>query len=130
MWPRKLPPLITTAVLAMLLVIVGFWGYAVGDAKAVRIARIERTHARLNDAEDLTFAARVTLHRRFDQWAFQRHEGEIRQALVSLLRTKSRYMVSNPVAREALTVQMLREVNRVLNEPVADELELTEFVLS
>jgi flagellar basal body-associated protein FliL len=54
----------------------------------------------------------------------------VRQALVAILRTKSRYMVSNPTAREALRRQMVREVNRVLDEPVADELEFTEFVLS
>jgi hypothetical protein len=39
-------------------------------------------------------------------------------------------MVSSPVAREALRTQMLREVNRVMDEPAASELRFTEFVLS
>jgi flagellar basal body-associated protein FliL len=124
---RPLPPLITPAVLVIVLTIGGFWGYA--DSKELRTARIGRTRARLNDGE-CTFAAEVMLHRRIDQWLFQRRQGEVRDALVGLLRSKSRYMVSTPVAREALRSQMLREVNRVMKEPAADEVELTEFVLS
>ena len=126
---RKVPPLIAAAVVTLLMTIVGFWGYATHDARASRIATIARTHAVLNDGL-CTFAAAVTLRPEAAHGTFERRQGEVRQALVALLRTKSRYMVSNPTAREALRHQMLREVNRVLDEPVADELRFTEIVLS
>jgi hypothetical protein len=113
----------------LLLTIVGFWGYATHDASASRIAHIARTRAVLNDAT-CTFAASVRLLPAADQWAFERRQGEVREALVSILRTKSRYMVSNPTAREALRRQMLRAVNQVMDEPFADEFRFTEFVLS
>ena len=127
---RKIPPLIAASVVTMLFTIVGFWGYAThGDGRTSRIAHIARTRAALNDGL-CTFAAAVTLRPHADQWAFERRQGEVREALVAVLRTKSRYMVSNPTAREALRRQMLREVNRVMDEPVADEFRFTEFVLS
>jgi hypothetical protein len=126
---RKIPPLIAASVVTLILTIVGFWGYATHDASASRIAHITRTQATLNDGT-CTFAAAVTLRPHADSWTFERRQGEVRDALVALLRTKSRYMVSNPTAREALRIQMLREVNRVMAEPVADELHFTEFVLS
>ena len=67
---------------------------------ASRVAHIGRTRAALNDGL-CTFAARSRL-RPDAHWAFERRQGEVRQALVAILRTKSRYMVSNPTAREAL----------------------------
>jgi hypothetical protein len=126
---RKIPPLIAASVVTLILTIVGFWGYATHDAGASRIATIGRTHATLNDGV-CTFAAAVTLRPDADAWAFERRQDEVRKALVGILRTKSRYMVSNPTAREGLRMQMLREVNRVMAAPVADELRFTEFVLS
>jgi hypothetical protein len=126
---RRIPPPIAASVVTLILTIVGFWGYATHDARASRIAHITRARAILNDGT-CTFSAAVTLSPRVGQWAFERRQAEVRDALVALLRTKSRYMVSNPTAREALRVQMLREVNRVMSEPVADELRFTEFVLS
>ena len=126
---RKIPPLVVASVLGLVLTIAGFWGRATDDARASRIAHITRTHAVLNDGV-CTFAAAVTLRPDADAWKFERRQEAVRDALVAILRTKSRYMVSNATAREALTLQMLREVNRVMDEPVADELRLTEFVLS
>ena len=126
---RQLPPLVAASVVTLMLTVVGFWGYATHDARASRVASIGRTRAALNDGL-CTFAASVTLRPDADAWKFERRQGEVRQALIAVLRTKSRYMVSNPTAREALRRQMLREVNRVLAEPVADELRFTEFVLS
>jgi flagellar basal body-associated protein FliL len=126
---RKIPPLIAASVVTLVLTIVGFWGYATHDARASRIAHITRARAVMNDAT-CTFSAAVTLRPQVDQWTFERRQGEVRDALIALLRTKSRYMVSNPTAREALRIQMLREVNRVMAAPVADELRFTEFVLS
>lgn len=125
----RLPPLVAASIVTLVLTIVGFWGWASHDARASRIAHITRTQASLNDG-GVTFAAAVTLHPDADPRAFERRQAEIRDALVALLRTKSRYMVSNPTAREALRLQMLREVNRVMAEPVADEIRFTEFVLS
>lgn len=129
MAPRQLPPLIAASVVTLILTIVVFWGQAAHDANASRVATIARTRATLNDGL-CTFAAAVTLRPDADAWKFERREGQVRDALVAVLRTKSRYMVSNPTAREALRRQMLREVNRVLDAPVADELRFTEFVLS
>ena len=126
---RRIPPLIAASVVALVVTIVGFWGYASHDDSALRIAHIMHARAPMNDGT-CTFSAAVTLRPDADQWAFERHQGEMRQALVAVLRTKSRYMVSTPTAREALRSQMLREVNRVMDRPVADELRFTEFVLS
>jgi hypothetical protein len=125
---RKISPMLAASVMTLVLTIVGFWGYATQDARGARLAHIGRTRAALNDGL-CTFSATLTLKPEA-QWAFERRQTEVRQALVAILRTKSRYMVSNPTAREALRRQMVREVNRVLDEPVADELEFTEFVLS
>jgi flagellar basal body-associated protein FliL len=129
MQQRRVPPLVAASIVTLVLTIVGFWGWASHDARASRIAHITRTQASLNDGS-CTFAAAVTLRPDADARALERRQGELRDALVALLRPKSRYMVSNPTAREALRLQMLREVNRVIGEPVADELRFTEFDLS
>ena len=126
---RKIPPLIAASVMTLVLTIVGFWGYATHGGGASHIAYLMRMQATLNDAR-CTFSAAVTLRPEVDQWAFERRQDDVREALVGVLRTKSRYMVSTPTAREALRAQMLREVNRVMERSVADELRFTEFVLS
>lgn len=122
---RTMPPLLAAPALALVLAAATL---VACDPRGARVAEIGRTRAVLNDGL-CTFAATVTLrpdaHR-----TFARREREVRQALVAVLRTKSRYMVNSPTAREALRRQMLREVNRVLAEPVAEELRFTEFVLS
>src|SRR5262245_2074018 len=100
---RKMPPVLAASVMTLILTIVGFWGYAANDARGSRIAHIGRTRAELNDGL-CTFAAAVTV-RSDAHWAFERRQAEVRRALVALLRTKSRYMVSNPTAREALRSQ-------------------------
>jgi hypothetical protein len=126
---RTVSPLFAGAVAALLLTVAGAWGFATYGAEAPRIVQVPRTRALLNDGA-CTFAAAVELRSGHDQWAFQRRQQVIRGALVALLRTKSRYMVSTPTAREALRVQMLREVNRVMGEPAADAVLITEFALS
>ncbi|MGH7893443.1 MAG: flagellar basal body-associated FliL family protein [Candidatus Binatia bacterium] len=124
---QRVPPLIAASVVVLVVTIVGFWGYVATSPGA--IAHISRMQARLNDAS-CVFSADVMLRSRADEWEFQRKQVEVRAALVDLLRTKSRYMVSSAVAREALRRQMVREVNRVMDEPAASELQFTEFVLS
>lgn len=105
------------------------WGRSGRDANLTHVARIGRTRALLNDGA-CTFAAAVMLRPDADVWTVERRQFELREAFVALLRTKSRYMVSTATAREALRRQMLREVNRVMAAPVADDLRFTEFVLS
>jgi hypothetical protein len=129
MEPRRLPALAAGSLAILLLTTAGFWGYATHDPGTPRIAHIGRTRAVLNDGT-CTFAARVRLRPEANAWAFERRQADVRAALVAVLRTKSRYMVSTRTAREALRAQMLREVNRVMAEPVAAELDFTEFVLS
>jgi len=126
---RKISPLLVGSITAFLLTVAGAWTYVTYGAEAPRIAQLPRTRAVLNDGA-CTFAAAVQLRNGRDQWSFQRRQDVIRGALVALLRTKSRYMVSTPTAREALRVQMLREVNRVMGEPAADSLLITEFAIS
>jgi flagellar basal body-associated protein FliL len=125
----KIPPLIVGLAVVLVIAVVGVAGRGTHDANATRIAHISRTRAVLNDGS-VTFAAAVTLSPNADAWKFDRKQDEMRQALIAILRTKSRYMVSNPTAREALRRQMLREVNRVMAAPAADEIRFTEFVLS
>jgi len=125
----KVPPLIAVSVMVLMLTIVGFWGYTTEEAGAARVAHLGRVNVTLNDGV-CTFNAAVTLRPEANAWAFERRQPAMRDALAAILRTKSRYMVSNPTAREALRRQMLREVNRLMAEPVADEVRFTEFVVS
>jgi hypothetical protein len=56
------------------------------------------------------------------------HEGDVRAALIELLRSKSRYMVKAPAPRaEALRYQMVAAVNGVIGSGSATEIRLTEF---
>ena len=127
--PFRRPSLIGATALAVVLTIVGAAGCATQAAGAGHVAYIPRTRVELNDAT-CTFTTAVTLRAGADPAAFEVRQAEVRNALVAILRTKSRYMVSSATAREAVRRQMLREVNRVLDGPVADELQFTEFVLS
>lgn len=124
-----MPPLIAASVLTMTLTIAGFWGHATHEANAARVAHLGRVRVEMHDGL-CTFNAAVTLRPHASAWALERRQPAIRDALAALVRTKSRYMVSNATAREALRRQMLREVNRLMREPVADELRFIEFELS
>jgi flagellar basal body-associated protein FliL len=127
--PLRRTSLVASTVLAAVVAVVGASGCATQAAGAGHVAYIPRTRVELNDAT-CTFATAVTLRAGADPAAFEVRQAEVRDALVAILRTKSRYMVSSATAREAVRRQMLREVNRVLDGPVADELQFTEFVLS
>ena len=126
---RAFSPLLRAAALLLLAgTLVGAWAYTTSGAEAPRVAQLARTRAVLNDAI-CTFSVAVRVRGASDARMVERRQSEIRDALAGLLRTKSRYMVSTATAREALRAQMLREVNRVIGEPAADTLLITEFLL-
>ena len=126
---RAFSPGVRAAALLLLAgTLVGAWAYTTSGAEAPRVAQLPRTHAVLNDAT-CTFSVAVRVRDAGDARMLERRQTEIRDALVALLHTKSRYMVSTATAREALRAQMLREVNRVVGEPAADTLLITEFAI-
>ena len=85
-----------------------------------------RTKAKLNDGVCI-FAADVKLRSRWAGFTFSRKYLEIKSAMVTLLRSKSAYMVSSESSREALRLQMLAEVNRVGGSKIAEGVTFSEF---
>jgi hypothetical protein len=110
------------------MVTVLFWGRANQTASAPSMAQIARTRAALSDG-DCEFAADVQLADRWSGFAFSLHESAVRVALIELLHSKSRYMVSTTTAREALRYQMVSAVNGVIGFGRATEIRFTEFEL-
>lgn len=112
----------------MLVFAVAFWGYRTGGAGLVSepVARMARTKAKLNDGVCI-FAADVKLRSRWAGFTFSRKYLEIKSAMVTLLRSKSAYMVSSESSREALRQQMLAEVNRVGGSKIAEGVTFSEF---
>ena len=126
---RRLPaPLLTTSLLFLGSLAVVFWGRTTQVAGAPSMATIPRTHATLADGE-CEFAAEVELVDRWSGFAFSRHENAVREKLIDLLHSKSRYMVSTTTAREALRYQMVSAVNGVIGAGRATEIRFTEFEL-
>jgi hypothetical protein len=127
---RRLPaPILTTSLLLLATVAILFWGRTTQVASAPNMAQIPRTHATLSDGGDCEFAADIQLADRWSGFAFSMHEGAVRDALIELLRSKSRYMVSTSTAREALRYQMVSAVNGVIGSGRATEIRFTEFDL-
>jgi hypothetical protein len=112
-------------VVLLVVIAVGFWGY--GGPTGPRTATLRHTRAKLADGNSCVFTADFELHSLWNQWAFARNRLDIRAALVSLVHTKSRYMVENPTARESLSWQMVQVVNQVTDRPIADRVDLPEF---
>lgn len=123
-------PIAWSAIALVLAVALAYWGQRPpgGGAAGEHVARVSRTRAPLFDG-GCVFAADVQLNGRWSDLAFARNYLDIKKALVDLMRTKSRYMVSSPVARESLRMQMVAEVNRVAGRPIARELQFSQFVV-
>lgn len=126
---RRLPaPILTASLLLLVTLVVVFWGPATRVASTPGVASVPRTHAMLADGE-CEFAADVKLADRWSGVAFSMHARAVRAAMVDLLRTKRRYMVSTSTAREALRHQMVSAVNGVIGTGRATEIRFTEFEL-
>lgn len=111
----------------MLVFVVAFWGYRSGGlAVGQPVAKMARTKAKLNDGVCI-FAADVALRSRWASFTFSRKYLAIKSAMVTLLRSKSAYMVSSESSRESLRQQMLQEVNRVGGGKIADRITFSEF---
>lgn len=123
-------PIAWCAIALVVAVALAWWGQRppAGGAPGENVARVSRTRAPLFDG-GCVFAADVQLSGRWSDLAFNRNYLDIKKALVALMRTKSRYMVSSPMAREALRMQMVAEVNRVAGRPIARELQFSQFVV-
>jgi hypothetical protein len=120
-------PIVTAAVIALVLGALLFWGYGSGGPTGARTATFRHAHAKLADGNSCVFTADFELRSTWNQWTFARNRLDIRSALVSLVGSKSRYMVETPVEREALGSQMVDAVNRVAEREIAERVELPEF---
>jgi len=126
---RRIPaPIVTASVVLLLGFAIGFWGRGATTAGEARLAQIPHTRAKLSDG-DCEFAAQVQLADRWSGLVFSLHQGAVRTAVVDLLRSKSRYMVSTNTAREALRDQMISAVNGVIGSGRATDVSFTEFDL-
>lgn len=119
-------PGVVSAVLLLLAVTVAFWRQEARHA--TEIARLTKIQAKLNDGE-CEFSADIELEGRWARFAFGMRENTVRSALVAVLRSKSRYMVSSTTAREALRLEMLGAVNGILGPGRATDLRFPLFEL-
>ena len=125
---RRIPaPIVTTVLVLLATVMVAFWGRQDGDiGDGLRTATFRNVRAELADGGCL-FTANVRLHTAWEQWALQRVRLDARQAFVTLLRNKRRYMIDNAVAREALASEMTYAVNRLAQASIADHVDFPSF---
>ena len=121
-------PVVTSLAIGLVVLAVAFWGRDAGSGPTGRSARISDVQAVLYDGE-VEFSADVDLSTRWGRVAFGMKELSIRSALVDLLRSKSRYMVSSSTARESLRQEMLGAVNGVIGHGRATDLRLPLFDL-
>jgi hypothetical protein len=122
-------PVVTAAIVGLVVLALVFWGYGSGGPSGVHTASFRHTRAKLADGNTCVFTADIQLDNTFSQWTFARNRLDIRSALVSLVGTKSRYMVETEVEREALSEQMADEVNRIVDKKIATRVALPEFEL-
>jgi|GEM_PF-7010468 len=125
---RDFPAPYITALLAGLLVVALIAWHRGPEGPHSTVAKVPRTRAKLFDGH-CVFAADIELGSTWGRFAFARRYLDVRDALIEVLRTKSRYMVSSRTAREALRTQMVAAVNRVLGNGRATRFEFTEFQL-
>ena len=118
-------PIVTALVIGLVVIAVAFWGN--GGPTGPRTATLRHTRAKLSDGRSCVFTADFELNSLWSQWAFARNRMDIREALVDLVHTKSRYMVDSPTARESLSWQMVQVVNDVMDRPIADHVDLPQF---
>ena len=121
-------PVVTSLAIGLVVLAVAFWGRDAGSGPTGRSARISDVQAVLYDGE-VEFSADVDLSTRWGRVAFGMKELSIRSALVDLLKSKSRYMVSTTTSREALRREMLRTVNGIIGNGRATEVRLPRFEL-
>ena len=119
-------PVVSTALVALLVVAVVFWRQE--GRPAPQVARLSKLQAKLNDGE-CEFSADIELAGRWARFSFGMRESSVRSALIDVLRAKSRYMVSSSTAREALRHEMLGAVNGVIGNGRATDLRLPLFDL-
>jgi hypothetical protein len=118
-------PYVTAAIGVLLALMIAGWGWETTGG-LLRSVSIEHTQAKMNDGT-CVFTADFVLRDLRSRFAFARHQQEIRDALVGLMRTKSRYMVETPAARQGLAVQMRNLANYTVDRRIADAVSLPEF---
>lgn len=116
-----------SAVLVLVVLTVAFWRQETGRP-VTQVARLANMQAKLNDGE-CEFSADIQLTGRWARFSFGMRESSVRSALIEVLRSKSRYMVSSGTARESLRHEMLGAVNDVLGKGRATDLRLPRFDL-
>ncbi len=93
-------PGVVSAVLFLVVLTVAFWRQE-SSRPVTQVARLAKMQAKLNDGE-CEFSADVQLAGRWARFSFGMRESSVRAALIDVLRSKSRYMVSSSTARESL----------------------------
>src|SRR5262249_18039657 len=126
--PRRLlrEPLVLATLALLAAIALGFVLRSSTGAPLVRTARLAKTRARLADGV-CVFSTDVQLHSLWGQWAFARNQVEIRAGVMSLMKTKSRYMVDTPTARQALAWQVVRLVNNLTSTHTAERVAFPDF---
>jgi hypothetical protein len=132
--PRIQAPVVTATLLVLLAVMIGFWGRhadappSAGRAHAptYRTATLSNIRANLADTGCM-FTADVELGSVWEQMTFARIRLDARKEFQTMLRYKRRYMVENPVAREALKAEMARTVNHLAGADIATRVDLPRF---
>ena len=125
-WFRSAPG-VTAAVVVLVVLAVAFW--RADSRPSLPVARLTNLQATLRDGAECRFSADVVLTGRWARIAFGFHESAIRGALVEVVRTRSRYMVSSGPARESLRTEMLQAVNGLLGPGRASSVRVPEFEL-
>jgi hypothetical protein len=119
---------LTGALLALLVVMVAFWGRSSGASTSLTTATVSNVRADLADAGCI-FTADVKLESPWQQWAFARVKTEARKQFVSIMRNKRRYMVENPVERQALGAEMAVAINHLARCEIAERVDFPRFEL-
>jgi hypothetical protein len=125
---RRIPaPVVTGALIVLLGTMIVFWGERDATSGAsLRTARVANVRANLADAGCL-FTADVQLGSAWQQMAFARIRQDARKQFVTILRNKRRYMVDNPVARQALAAEMAGAVNHLARADIAERVQFSRF---
>ena len=120
-------PGVVAAVLALVTLAIVFWRSESGPAR--HVARLSNLQATLDDGAACEFSADVELAGRWARIAFGVRQSAVRTALIDVVRTRSRYMVSSGPARESMRAEMLRAVNGLIGSGQATAVWLLDFEL-
>ena len=120
--------MLTGSLVALFIVMIVFWGRSGNAGASLATASVSNVRSDLADAGCI-FTADVRLESPWQQWAFARVKTEARKEFVAIMRSKRRYMVENPVERQALGAEMAVAINHLARCEIAERVEFSRFEL-